>query len=162
MNKILFFLCLLFVSLTCSCETKSTANPKNGKTVENVLFIGNSYTYRNNGVDQMLNKFMTFRANFKNYHFERAAKGKYRLSKHWNDPDTRKIFNSRKWDKVILQEYSSGPIHNYDEFIKYGKLWSKQIRKQNPSAKIYLYCTWGYKNTEKMADSFTHQVWQWF
>lgn len=136
-----------------SCSSGETRTSTNEVPTENILFIGNSYTYRNNGVDQMLSKIMSFKSRDKNYHFERAAKGKYRLSKHWNDPDTWKVFNSRKWDKVVLQEYSNGPIRDYDEFMKYGKMWSEEIRKQNPEAKIYLYSTWGYKHTAKMADS---------
>lgn len=139
--------------VVCFVSVQFTLNDDKNKPVENILFIGNSYTYRNNGVDQALSKLMSVTDQDTDYYFARAAKGKYRLKKHWKDKETLEIFNSRKWDKVILQEYSSGPIKEYDEFVHFGRKWSEKIRKNNPKAEIFLYHTWGYKKTSQMTDS---------
>jgi len=125
-----------------------SCSPKEPKS-ENILFIGNSYTYRNCGVDCHLRRLIANNYELSKTTIERAAQGKYHLSTHYNDPKTRLEFNSKKWDKVILQEYSSGPIVDSADFFKYAALWKEKIRKTNTKAEIYLYSTWGYKKVKK-------------
>lgn len=129
------------------------------KKQESVLFIGNSYTYRNRGVDQHI-ALLTNDTSDKSVYFSRAAQGKYHLGTHWSDPMTNEKFEQQKWDKVVLQEYSNGPITERNHFFSYGKKWANRIRKKNPKAKIYLYATWCYKNRPHMTDSLYNQYLQ--
>lgn len=145
---ILFGLLILISGMLFSfLMTQSIAKEK-----EAVLFIGNSYTYRNKGVDQHLEDFV-YSTGKKSTVFSRAAQGKFHLYTHFTNAKTLLKFNQRQWDKVILQEYSSGPIADRKNFFAYGKKWAARIRKNNPNATIYLYSTWGYKKTESMTDS---------
>lgn len=142
-------------SFIFGCQSDSNKILSNS---ENILFIGNSYTYRNKGVDQHLfdlissskvptvNKFIT-----------RAAKGKFHLYSHWKDTDTQEKIKSKNWNKVVLQEYSAGPIKEPNNFLIYGKKWANKIRKKNPKAEIFLYATWGYKLRNEMTDSLYNQ-----
>lgn len=126
------------------------------KKKESVLFIGNSYTYRNRGIDQHI-ALLTNNDPRQSCYFSRAAQGKYHLGTHWSDPVTSEKFEQQNWDKVVLQEYSNGPITEGKHFFNFGKKWAQRIRKKNPKAKIYLYATWCYKNRPEMTDSLFQQ-----
>lgn len=146
-----FFYIISFGLLTTTaCKSKEPIQ-------ENILFIGNSYTYRNCGVDCHLRRLIENDYELSNTTIERAAQGKYHLSTHYNDPDTKAKFESKKWDKVILQEYSSGPIADSSNFFKYANLWKQKVRKTNTKAKIYLYSTWGYKKVKEMTSALDKQ-----
>lgn len=151
-RNILFFAAVLVVfaiiSLSLSFFKSST------KKQSSTLFIGNSYTYRNKGVDQHLQSFLANANGIKNY-YTRAAKGKYHLYTHWKDQQTLEKFEQRPWDKVVLQEFSKGPIVEPNAFFAYGKKWARKIKKKNKKAKIYLYATWCYKKRPTMTDSLS-------
>jgi len=119
---------------------------------EAVLFIGNSYTFRNQGIDQHLENLHSSTKK-KTREYTRAAQGKFHLKTHFFNPKTNEKWKERKWDAVILQEYSSGPMLQEKQFKFFGKKWAKKIRIENPHSKIFLYATWGYKKTERMTDS---------
>ena len=124
---------------------------------ENILFIGNSYTYRNAGVDRHLRRLTEGMDDLPSTFITRAAQAKFHLYTHWNDPETLKKLATQKWDKVILQEYSSGPTKQSEDFFKFGEKWKKRLLKLNPKTKIILYATWGYKKTRNMTDSLDLQ-----
>lgn len=149
---------LLSVSIAFSFFNLMEKEPKKMEDQkEKILFIGNSYTYRNKGVDQHLADLIGNGEKPKDYHITRAAKGKYHLSIHLNDSDTRSQFSSELWDKVVLQEYSSGPIFKPAEFFENGKRWALEIRKRNPESQIYLFATWKYKEVEGMEEALHQQ-----
>lgn len=138
-----------------SCNAEKTLSKEESK--ENILFIGNSYTYRNGGVDYHLRRLVKGVNDIDSTFITRAAQGKYHLYTHWEDKKTLAKLLTRKWDKVVLQEYSSGPTRETNEFFKFGKRWKERIKKLNPKTKILLYATWGYKQTTKMVDSLDTQ-----
>ena len=139
------------IGCTSNDESLST------KDKESILFIGNSYTYRNGGVDYHLRRLTKGVADIDSTFITRAAKGKYHLYTHWKDKETIAKLLTRKWDKVVLQEYSSGPTKETADFFKFGKRWKARIKKLNPKTKILLYATWGYKQTDQMVDSLDTQ-----
>jgi len=155
MGKSFQILFLIFIELVCfqSCSSeKSIKKEPSVKPLQNILFIGNSYTYRNGGVDYHLMQLTKGMKNLASF-VTRAAKGKYHLYSHWEDEQTLNLLASKKWDKIILQEYSSGPIRDSLEFFKYGKLWENKIHSENKKTQLYLYATWGYQGTKTMVDS---------
>lgn len=120
---------------------------------ENILFIGNSYTYENDGVDQHLSALLNSTNSNATYRFvTRAAEGKYHLCTHWHDAETQTLFNSRRWDKIILQEYNSGPLKEIEEFNEYAERWENLIKSTNNNTKIYLLSTWKYRSATGMED----------
>jgi hypothetical protein len=148
----------LYILVVLSCAFIFSGCSENRKDFdlnkynEHVLFIGNSYTYRNRGVDQHLLELYRNSGDSSVY-CTRAAKGKYHLYTHWKDSLTKTLFDQHKWNTVVLQEFSSGPVREEKEFKSYAKKWAAKIRKHNPRAKIYLYATWGYKKSKGMTDS---------
>lgn len=136
-----------------SCEGDTSSNSESENMPESILFIGNSYTYRNGGIDKHLDYLLAGTEHHNEEFIRRAAKGKYHLYTHWNDPETKLLLQSKKWDKIVLQEYSSGPLKETEEFQKYAKRWAKEIRGINKQAEIFLYSTWNYKNSPGMEDS---------
>jgi len=153
MRKIAF---ILFIGLLLfGCQSSN----ENGSQEENILFIGNSFTYRNKGVDQHLYDLITSSRTAKVKKFiTRAAKGKFHLYSHWKDADTQSKLNSKRWQKVVLQEYSVGPIKEPKNFLLYGEKWAEKIRKTNPKAELFLYATWRYeKMHDRMTDSLYNQ-----
>ena len=153
MKNIVFI--FLIVSVLFGCQSTEEDNSVEN---ENILFIGNSYTYRNKGVDQHLNDLLASSKTSKIKKFvTRAAKGRFHLYSHWKDLDTQLKFKSKKWQKVVLQEYSSGPVKEPGNFVIYGKKWADKIREHNPKTKLFLYATWGYRLRDKMTDSLYNQ-----
>lgn len=148
------FVIITLISLfILACESDSVSSVATKNEPESILFIGNSYTYRNGGINKHLQYLLAGTEAHHDPFIRRAAKGKYHLYTHWNDPETKMLFKSKKWDKIVLQEYSSGPLKETKEFQKYASKWAKEIRKVNQKAEIYLYSTWNYKNSPGMEDS---------
>lgn len=159
-NRKIYFLSFIIASTFYGCNSEKKVKPQEtsieSKT-ENILFIGNSYTYRNGGVDYHLQKLTSGMEDINASYITRAAQGKFHLYSHWEDEKTLAKLEQKKWDKVILQEYSSGPVTEPKDFFKFGKKWNNKLRAINPSAKLFLYATWGYKGTKTMVDSLNTQ-----
>jgi len=112
------------------------------KTDYKVLFVGNSYTYYNDGVDYHLQKMLKADSSSDsvNYFIQKVAVGSYTLQAHYTDPLTIAKIKSDKWNNVVLQEQSTRPINNPDLFSEYAGKLDVEIKKIN--AKTMLYMTW--------------------
>ena len=65
---------------------------------------------------------------------------------------TQAALRDEKWDYVVLQEYSTGPIVSPDRFYDSARKLCLQIRKNG--ATPLLYATWAFKkNGKKLAES---------
>jgi hypothetical protein len=120
----LLLLCLVFAALK-SCDTQQT---------KRVLFIGNSYTFFNGGLDKHL------RGLAPSTETESIALGGYSLERHWNDPNTLRKIRETKWDYVVLQEQSQTPIINRKQFFDFARKFDEEIR--GDGAKTILLMTW--------------------
>jgi hypothetical protein len=143
--KYLFF-GFLFVSNLWSCEKNPVKAPVKEKKEYSVLFIGNSYTYYNDGVDYHLQRMMfADTADDSTYFvFQKIATGSYTLEAHYGDQSTLNKVNSRKWTNVVLQEQSTRPINNPLLFSEFAAKLDTVIKKVN--AKTVLYMTWATKD----------------
>lgn len=139
---LLVLLPLLF--LGCESEKKT-------EKIERILFIGNSYLYENDGVDEHLNNLIQGTKGL-NADAQRAAEGRYHLMNHWKDEETQALFSSEKWDKIVLQEWGSGPLKKNAEFEKYVKKWTKKLHSVNAKGKVLLFSTWNYQSAKGMED----------
>lgn len=121
-------LLLLFLSNSCSSIGGSNQPPKK------VLFIGNSYTDFNNGLDYQLLKFAP------NSEAERISPGGYTLQNHWEDANTLQTIRTGDWDVVILQEQSQTPVTDYKAFAEYTQKLNEEIKASG--AETILFMTW--------------------
>lgn len=123
------------------------------KTDYKVLFVGNSYTYYNDGVDFHLQKMLRADSSSDsiNYVIEKIAVGAYTLEAHYNDPLTITKIKSQKWNTVVLQEQSTRPINNPGLFSEYAGKLDAEIKKT--IAKTALYMTWANKDAPNDMDS---------
>jgi hypothetical protein len=104
-----------------------------------VLFIGNSHTYLNY-MPQML----VALSNADDLDFElivdQCTGEGVGLEWHWNNPPSREAIVKRKWDYVVLQDRSGGPLEEPDSFVHHAGLLDAEINKQG--AKTVLFMTW--------------------
>lgn len=114
-----------------------------------ILMLGNSFTFYNN-LPSML-------AELTGAKVVAHTRGGARLAEHLN-PETRMggktqtALKEKKWDYVILQEMSNGPITAKDKFFRNVQLLCEQIRENG--ATPVLYATWAYQPGGKKLESF--------
>ena len=120
----LLVLCLAFSALE-SCDTHPSTR---------VLFIGNSYTFYNGGLDKQLKGLAP------STETECIAVGGYTLESHWNNGNALQRIREAKWDYVVLQEQSQTPIINQKRFYDFATKFDEEIRLSG--AKTILLMTW--------------------
>ena len=139
------YICILIIGFTACSDLQY--NKDKAKTNYNVLFIGNSFTFYNSGVDFHLQKMLNAdnSADSINYNIQKIAVSSYTLQDHYSDSLTIQKIRSVKWNKVILQEQSTRPITNPDLFLQYARLLDEKVKKDNASTVLYM--TWPEKAT---------------
>ena len=111
--------------------------------------LGNSFTFANNMPKTL--------ANLIDAEVVQHTRGGARLAEQLN-PDTKMggmtqaALENEKWDYVILQEMSNGPITSRESFLKNTVLLCERIRSNG--AVPVLYATWAYQKGGKQLESF--------
>lgn len=114
-----------------------------------ILMLGNSFTFVNNMPATL--------AELTGAEVVHYTRGGARLAEYLNPnttmgAKTQEALQNEKWDYVILQEMSNGPITSKEKFLtNVGKLCS-QIRENG--AKPILYATWAYQKNGKQLQKF--------
>lgn len=62
------------------------------------------------------------------------------LAWHWNHALTREQIESKKWDYVVLQDRSGGPLEERSSFATHAELLHHEIKRQG--SKTVFYMTW--------------------
>jgi hypothetical protein len=106
----------------------------NGQPATHILFIGNSYTYYNGGVDQQLEGLAP------SIRTKLIAGGGYTLQKHWQDGKALQLIRKGGWNYVVLQEQSQLPVFEPPMFFEFAKDFDLEIKKS--SAQTVLLMTW--------------------
>lgn len=88
-----------------------------------VLFIGNSFTFYNGGIDADLHGLAPRTT------VGSATKGGYSLTQHLADPDTMGTLKLG-WSFVVLQDQSQNPVYNYGDYLTSATTFTTQIRSQ--------------------------------
>ncbi len=144
-RRLFFVTLLLFVQATaCSAEKQ----PANQPAPLKVLFIGNSYTSVNN-LPAMVEG-LAEAAGGRKIDAERHLVGGCTLRRHVNETKAIEKIRSRKWDVVVLQEHSLGPILDRPSTHKYARLLDAQIKRQG--AKTVFYLTWARRHIPDMQE----------
>jgi hypothetical protein len=116
----------------------------------NILFVGNSYTHFFE-MPQLLAD-MAASAGC-NVNAEMVAPGGTQLNRHAQSGETLSALGSRKWDAVVLQNFSQLPSQPLEKVRKNSlpavKTLVDTIHQNDPSTAIYYYVTWGRRDGDK-------------
>jgi hypothetical protein len=119
--------------------------------VERILFIGNSYTYFNGGVDEVLRNLVLSADSNAVIETGNISAGGYTLEDHWNTESTRAAIQTSHYDLVILQEQSTRPVEEPELMYTYATLLDSIIINNGKDTGFFM--TWGRQNRPQMIDS---------
>jgi len=146
-------LILFFLLIACSQDSNDTQLPNEAEDVfalgkEEILFIGNSHTFYNQGIYSHLGKFRdNDNLDFKPL-IQEAARGGYTLEDHLGDQITLDKINERSWDVIILQENTFIAEQALPSSIEAMKSFAELVKQKG--TKVYLFMTWPYKDQREM------------
>jgi hypothetical protein len=115
-----------------------------------VLFIGNSFTARNN-LPGLIAQLATARGRSLQHHLISA--GGASLRTHWNAGEALKAIEGSHYDFVVLQEQSTLPIKNAMRMHENVRLFDEAIR--GAGAKTALYMTWARQHAPESQQAIT-------
>ncbi|MEL6717684.1 MAG: DUF4886 domain-containing protein [Bacteroidota bacterium] len=140
---------LLALFIFCAVE-ESTAQ----QTVpENVLFIGNSYTYFWN-LPQLVE--IMCESQSIDLKTRQSTSGGVSLGTHWRGErflQSAEKIKSEQFDAVVFQDHSRRSIDHPDSLLYFGKLWCDLAQKHQ--AETYLYMTWARAWNPLMQEKIT-------
>ena len=116
----------------------------------NVLFIGNSFTGRNN-VPGLIARLAESRGHQLKHRL--ISSGGASLRMHWNKGDAQQAIRQTRYDYVVLQEQSTLPIKNPVRMHENIRLFDKEIK--DSGAKTALYLTWARQNAPETQKAIT-------
>ena len=93
-----------------------------GQPATKVLFVGNSFTFYNGGIDAQLAEMAPSCAT------QLLAAGGYTLQKHWDDGTEVQAIRSGHFSYVVLQEQSQTPVYERALFATYAADFSRLIK----------------------------------
>jgi len=108
-----------------------------------ILFVGNSYTTRNN-IPALLKQLVAANDPRIQVEVDVLAFSAASLAAHWNRGEVQERLGSKKWDAVILQDQSTRPLRALKSMQKHVRLLVATIR--DSGAKPFLYMTWARKH----------------
>jgi hypothetical protein len=129
-----------------------TARAATGQTVEppplKVLFIGNSYTYVNDLPSLIVG--LADAAGGRKIETDQHLVGGCTFERHVKDKKAIEKIRAKRWDVVVLQEYSLQAILNPESMHRYARILNEEVSKQG--AKTVLYLTWARQHIPQMQD----------
>jgi hypothetical protein len=138
-------------------QTSAAAQtPPGGPTAsrDNVLFVGNSYTFFHN-MPQQVRALARAAGEHEVIGVDMWAPGGVNLERHYNEGQVRQRLQARQWTYVVLQEQSDGPLFRQDSMQQYGKLLDEEIKKAG--ARTVFYMTWARQNEPQAQATITQQ-----
>jgi hypothetical protein len=115
-----------------------------------VLYIGNSFTARNNLPD-LISQMAAARG--KTIKHRLISAGGASLRAHWNAGEALKAIQSGHYDYVVLQEQSTLPIKNAKRMHENVRLFDEAIKAAG--AKTVLYMTWARQHAPETQRAIT-------
>ena len=115
-----------------------------------ILFIGNSFTARNDVPGQL--ELLAEWAGASVRH-DMIQAGGASLRMHWNKGEARRAIEQTKYDYVVLQEQSTLPIKNAKRFHENVRLFDEVIRASG--ARTALYLTWARRHAPETQRALT-------
>ncbi len=125
-----------------------------GSAPLNVLFVGNSFTARND-LPGLVAGLAAARG--KTLHHRLISAGGASLRTHWNAGEAATAIREGGYDAVVLQEQSTLPVKNAGRMHENVRLFDEAITAAG--AKTVLYMTWARRNApesqQAIADAYT-------
>ena len=121
----------------------------------NVLFIGNSHTYLH-FMPQMLRELAQAGGSDLQLNIDQITGEGAGLEWHWDNLPSREKIRDKRWDYIVLQDRSAGPLEELESFRNHARLLDQEIKQQG--ARTVFYMTWANKScprTQKiLADAY--------
>ena len=124
-------------------------------TPSRILFIGNSYTSRNQ-LPRLLADLAAAAAHPRRIEFDLVFAGGASLKRHWNAGIARQKLASLSWNYVVLQEQSTLPLKNPARYHENVRLFAPEIARCG--ARPVLYLTWSRQQAPDTQDRITGAV----
>jgi len=115
-----------------------------------VLFIGNSFTARND-LPGLIARLAVARGKILQHRLISA--GGASLRRHWNAGEARRAIQGGGYDRVVLQEQSTLPVKNAGRMHENVRLFDEAIRAAG--AKTTLYVTWARRDAPESQQAIT-------
>ncbi len=115
-----------------------------------VLFVGNSFTARNN-VPGLIAQLAEARG--KKLEYKLISAGGASLRMHWNKGAAQKAMEATRYDYVVLQEQSTLPVKNATRTHENIRLFDDAIKASG--AKMVLYLTWARQHVPQTQKALT-------
>jgi hypothetical protein len=115
-----------------------------------VLFIGNSFTARND-LPNLIANLAAIRG--KRLHHRLISAGGASLRTHWNAGEALKAIKDGRYDAVVLQEQSTLPVKNATRMLENVRLFDGAIKAAG--AKTVLYMTWARRHAPESQQVIT-------
>ena len=159
-----YLVVLLFLVSISSCSKDDTTqvipqmmDPVDDSNIVKILFIGNSLTYFNDGVDYHVGEFYNNGDGDIPSLTERATTPGFSLADHLNSSATMNTINSEDWDYIVLQE--NGVIASTDREEMLASVTAFKNILDATSSEVLFYMTWAYDGepqmTDQLLDSYT-------
>lgn len=116
----------------------------------NVLFIGNSFTARND-VPGLIGRMAASRG--RELRHDLVSAGGASLRAHWNKGVAAELIRSKGYDHVVLQEQSTLPVKNARRMHENIRLFDEIIRGSRATTALYL--TWARRNAPESQQAIT-------
>lgn len=143
----IFILVLLLTCFSCSEPQKTTR----------ILFVGNSYTYRNN-MPKLFEKIAESKGD--QVEVSHVTRGKYTFYLHAKRKKLYRALTKEKWDVIILQGSSRDMLRDSTRFRKktYPALDKMigMIQRNQKDAQVYFYMTWPYRKGDPKTERFSN------
>lgn len=120
-----------------------------------ILFIGNSYTSRNQ-LPRLLTNLAAATAHPTRVETDAIVAGGASLRRHWNAGVAQETLARSRWDYVALQEQSTLPLKNPARYHDNVRLFDAEIARRG--AKTVLYLTWARQQAMHTQDSINRAV----
>ena len=132
-----------------------TMAPDLDKPLSRILFIGNSYTSRNQ-LPRLLADLAAEATHPTRVEFDLVFAGGASLKRHWNAGVVQERLARQSWNYVVLQEQSTLPVKNPARYHDNVRLFAPEIARRG--AKMALYLTWSRQQAPDTQDRITAAV----
>jgi uncharacterized protein DUF4886 len=126
-----------------------------GTADSRIIFIGNSYTSRNN-LPRLLADLAAASEPPRRLYVRAIVAGGASLKRHWNAGVAQHALAKERWDYVVLQEQSTLPIKNPPRYHGNVRLFAQLIAATG--ARIVLYLNWSRQSVPETQRALTHAV----
>ena len=124
--------------------------PRKQSDPRRVLFIGNSFTARND-LPGLIARLARARGHAQEHRL--ISRGGASLRMHWNKGDAPREIEHGRYDVVVLQEQSTLPVKNAERMKENVRLFDEAIRASG--AKTALYLTWSRRHAPQSQRAIT-------